>query len=51
MTREHLVKKKIFVNKIDYYFSNAISRASKTMAECKRLRNFSNGKSNGIKND
>ena len=44
-------EEKIFVNKIDYYFSNAISRASKTMAECKRLRNFSNGKSNGIKND
>ena len=28
-------EEKIFVNKIDYYFSNAISRASKTMAECR----------------
>ena len=29
----------IKINKIDYYFSNAISRSSKTMAECRSIKN------------
>ena len=39
-----------FVNikKIDYYFSNAIARASKTMSDCRSIRtnNFKNGSNN-----
>jgi len=31
------IDEKIKINKIDYYFTNAISRASKTMAECTRV--------------
>ena len=30
-------EEKIYVDDIDYYHSNAISRASKTMNECKNL--------------
>ena len=29
---------KININKIDYYYTNAISRASKTMAECRAVK-------------
>ena len=29
---------KIDIKKIDYYFSNAISRSSKTMSDCRRIR-------------
>ena len=31
-------EEKIFVEDIDYYHSNAIARASKTMSDCKNLR-------------
>ena len=31
------LEEKIDVNYIDYYHSNSIARASKTMAECKNL--------------
>jgi len=31
----NFVKEKIIINDIDYYYSNAIARASKTMSECK----------------
>ena len=36
------------INKIDYYFSNAISRSSKTMAECREISKaqFKNGTNN-----
>ena len=27
----------IIINKIDYYFSNAIARASKTMSDCRKI--------------
>jgi NADH-quinone oxidoreductase subunit G len=30
---------KIIINKIDYYYTNAISRSSKTMSECRRVQN------------
>jgi NADH-quinone oxidoreductase subunit G len=30
---------KININKIDYYYTNAISRSSKTMSECRRVQN------------
>ena len=30
-------EEKIYVDDIDYYHSNAIARASKTMTECKNL--------------
>ena len=35
---------KVITHDIDYYFSNAIARASKTMSDCKtaRLNNFKN---------
>ena len=29
---------KITINKIDYYYSNSISRASKTMSDCRNAR-------------
>ena len=29
---------KIFVDSIDYYYTNVIARASKTMSECRNLR-------------
>ena len=29
---------KVQVNEIDYYFSNAISRASKTMSDCRSIQ-------------
>ena len=31
------INEKIHINKIDYYFSNAIARASKTMSDCRRI--------------
>jgi len=31
-------KEEIFVDKIDYYFTNVIARSSKTMAECRNLK-------------
>ena len=31
-------KEKIFINPIDYYFSNSISRASKVMSECRNIK-------------
>ena len=36
----HFEKELININPIDYYFSNSISRASKTMADCRRERNI-----------
>jgi len=33
------VKEKIKISKIDYYYTNAIARASKTMSECKKIKN------------
>jgi len=35
---EKLFEENIFVDEIDYYFSNVIARASKTMSECKNAR-------------
>ena len=32
------VDEKIRVNEIDYYHSNSIARASKTMTECKNIK-------------
>ena len=34
----NFIKEKIKINKIDYYFTNSISRSSKTMAECRNIR-------------
>ena len=31
-------KEKIFVRELDYYFTNSISRSSKTMSECRQIR-------------
>jgi NADH-quinone oxidoreductase subunit G len=33
------IKEEVSINQIDYYFTNAISRASKTMAECRNIKN------------
>ena len=35
----NFINQKIAINKIDYFFTNAISRSSKTMAECRRIQN------------
>ena len=32
------LEEKIYVDNLDYYHSNAIARASKTMTECKNLK-------------
>ena len=29
---------RIFVRELDYYFTNSISRSSKTMSECRQIR-------------
>jgi len=34
-------EEKIFVDEIDYYYSNSIARASKTMTDCKNIRDNS----------
>ena len=31
------ISEKIHVNKVDYYFTNSICRASKTMADCRSV--------------
>ena len=37
----------IIIKKIDYYFSNAISRSSKTMSDCRRIRSDEVNKATG----
>ena len=32
------INEKIFINPIDYYFSNSISRSSKVMSECRNIK-------------
>ena len=39
---------KIFVRELDYYYTNSISRSSKTMSECRQIR--SKNKKNGTNN-
>ncbi len=34
----YFVNEEIIVDEIDYYFSNVISKNSKTMSECRSLR-------------
>jgi NADH-quinone oxidoreductase subunit G len=41
-------KEKIKIKPIDYYYSNAIARASKTMSDCRNI--FNNNKKNGTNN-
>ena len=43
-----IVNEKINIREIDYYFSNSIARASKTMSDCKNI--FNNSKKNGTNN-
>ncbi|WP_075482781.1 NADH-quinone oxidoreductase subunit NuoG [Candidatus Pelagibacter communis] len=38
LIQNNFKKEKIFVDKIDYYFTNVIARSSKTMAECRNLK-------------
>ena len=44
----NFIDENININNIDYYFTNAISRSSKTMSECRRVKNDSlkNGTNN-----
>ena len=46
--KSEFFQEKIFINKIDYYFSNAISRSSKTMSDCRNIRtkNLKDGTNN-----
>ena len=37
-TTNNFKDEKIYINQIDYYFSNAISRASKVMSECRSIK-------------
>ena len=39
------INEKIDIKEIDYYFSNSIARASKTMSDCRNISN--NNKKNG----
>ncbi len=38
----NFIEEKITIKELDYYFTNAISRSSKTMAECKKIRKKTN---------
>ena len=38
LIKNDFLKERIFVDKIDYYFTNVIARSSKTMAECRNLK-------------
>ncbi len=38
IVKNDFIKEEIFVDKIDYYFTNVIARSSKTMAECRNLK-------------
>ena len=31
----------VYIKELDYFFTNAISRASKTMSECRQIKNRS----------
>jgi NADH-quinone oxidoreductase subunit G len=42
------INEKIAIKPIDYYYSNAIARSSKTMSDCKNTMN--NNKKNGTNN-
>ena len=35
----NFISEKVNIKEIDYFFSNAISRASKTMSECRQIKN------------
>ena len=47
-TNAEYFDEKISINQLDYYHTNAISRSSKTMAECKNTKN--NNLKNGTYN-
>ena len=34
----NFVSEKIIIKELDYYFTNSISRSSKTMSECRQIR-------------
>ena len=38
IVKNDFTNEEIFVDKIDYYFTNVIARSSKTMAECRNLK-------------
>ena len=38
----HFISEEVYVKEIDYFFTNAISRASKTMSDCRQIKNISN---------
>ena len=42
------ISEKINIKELDYYFTNAISRASKTMSECRQIKQ--NSKKTGTDN-
>ena len=46
ITNKNFLNEKIFIKDIDYYYSNAIARASKTMSDCRNLK--INSESTGI---
>jgi len=41
-------KEEVFVRELDYYYTNSISRSSKTMSECRQIKQ--NSKKNGTNN-
>ena len=47
-TTMEVVKEKINIKNIDYYYSNSIARASKTMSDCRNISN--DNKKNGTNN-
>ena len=36
--QSHFVSEKIIIRELDYYYTNSISRSSKTMSECRQIR-------------
>ena len=37
-TSSNFVKEEVNIKELDYFFTNAISRASKTMSECRQIK-------------
>ena len=47
-TSPKFVSEEVYIKELDYFFTNAISRASKTMSECRQVRH--NSKKTGTNN-
>ena len=44
----NFVSEEVLIRELDYYYTNSISRSSKTMSECRQIKQ--NNKKNGTNN-